>query len=120
MAMLAAARSDQRPDLTGRNGDVGPNSRFARACGPMGRWLLAIAVAGAALAIGTIHTTVLAVEACLFVVSAILLWAGAEPARMRPAATVLAWTCVALTVWTALQCIPLPVGWLAAISPRTA
>src|SRR5580704_11328504 len=40
--------------------------------------------------------------------------------RARSAATVLLLTGVGLTAYTALQCVPMPIGWLAAIAPHNA
>src|SRR5580704_1957626 len=40
--------------------------------------------------------------------------------RARSAATVLLLTGVGLTGYTALQCVPMPIGWLAAIAPHNA
>jgi tetratricopeptide (TPR) repeat protein len=49
-----------------------------------------------------------------------LAWWRAEPMRARSAATLLLLTGVTLTVYTALQCIPMPMKWLAAIAPYNA
>jgi hypothetical protein len=45
-------------------------------------------------------------------------WWGAEPMRARAPATILLFTGVGLTAYTALQCVPMPIGWLAAIAPH--
>jgi hypothetical protein len=87
-----------------------------------GRWLLAATVAGAALAVGTVHTiTLCVVTAALAAAAALLGWErDVDEFRPRPAATLLVATGVALTAYTAIQCVPLPVAWLAVIAPRNA
>ncbi len=47
-------------------------------------------------------------------------WWGAEPMRARAPATILLFTGVGLTAYTALQCVPMPIGLLAAIAPHNA
>jgi hypothetical protein len=113
---------DQRtpaiPREHGRMSDISAEgaSRPALA-GRIGRWLLALTLAGAALAVGTVHTVTLCVVACALGAAAVLVWWRAEPMRLRPAATILLVSGVALTGYTALQCLPLPVAWLAAVAP---
>ena len=77
------------------------------------RWVLAGAIAGSALAVGTVHTITLCVVTGVLAVAAVLAWWGAEPMKVRSAATVLLLTWIGLTAYTALQCVPMPVGWLA-------
>jgi hypothetical protein len=84
------------------------------------RWILAAAVAGAALAVGTVHTGTLCVVTLVLVAATVLGWWDAEPLNARPAATLLLGTGVVLTTYTALQCVPMPIGWLAAIAPHNA
>jgi tetratricopeptide (TPR) repeat protein len=84
------------------------------------RWLLAIAVGGAALAIGTIHTVTLCVITVALAVAAILAWWSAEPIKVRPPATLLLFTGVGLVAYTAFQCLLMPIGWLAVIAPHNA
>ncbi len=87
-----------------------------------GRWLLVSAVAGAALAVGTVHTVTLCVVTVGLTAACALTWWGAEPRRFRPrpASTLLLVTGVGLTAYTALQCVPLPFGWLARLAPHNA
>src|SRR5579859_1499958 len=73
-----------------------------------GRWLLALSVGGAALAAGCIHTISLCVVAGLLSLAAAAVWWEAEPARVRGVATLLLICGAGLTIFTALQCIPLP------------
>ena len=80
------------------------------------RWVLAAAIAGSALAVGTVHTIML----CVLAVAAVLAWWGAEPMKARSAATLLLFTGIGLTAYTALQCVPMPIGWLAVIAPHNA
>jgi tetratricopeptide (TPR) repeat protein len=84
------------------------------------RWLLAIALAGAALAIGTIHTVTLCVVTVVLAGSATLAWWGAEPIKVRPPATLLLFTGVGLVAYTVFQCVPMPMSWLAVIAPHNA
>jgi tetratricopeptide (TPR) repeat protein len=87
-----------------------------------GRWVLAAAIAGAALAIGTVHTVTLCVVSAALALATGLTWWGAERTDFRPrlAATLLVATGVVLMGYTALQCVPMPIGWLAAMAPRNA
>jgi tetratricopeptide (TPR) repeat protein len=91
-------------------------SALARA----GRWLLAIAVAGAALAIGAIHTVTLCVVTAVLAAAAVLTWWGGEPIKVRPPATLLLFTGVGLVAYTVFQCTPMPIRWLAVIAPHNA
>ncbi len=85
-----------------------------------GALLLGLAVAGAALAVGTVHTVTLVVVTGVLALAAALTWAGADASNMRPAATLLLVTAVALTGYTALQCVPIPMALLRVIAPRNA
>ena len=98
--------SEERPSSTAR----------ARAS----RWVLAAAVAGSALAVGSVHTITLCVVTGVLLVAAVLGWWGAEPMKARSAATLLLLTGLGLTAYTALQCVPMPVTWLAVIAPHNA
>ena len=49
-----------------------------------GRWVLAAAIAGSALAVGTVHTVTLCIVTGVLVAAA---WWGAEPMKARSAAT---------------------------------
>lgn len=83
-------------------------------------WLLAAGIAGSALAVGTVHTITLCIVNVVLAVAAVLGWWGAEPMRARGPATVLLVTGVGLTSYTALQCVPMPIGWLQVIAPYNA
>jgi O-antigen ligase/tetratricopeptide (TPR) repeat protein len=85
-----------------------------------GAWLLAAAIAGSALAEGTVHTSVLCVVTGALALAAGLVWWDAEPMRPRTAATLLLVAGCALTLYTAAQCVPMPLAFLAAIAPRNA
>jgi O-antigen ligase len=85
-----------------------------------GAWLLAIAIAGSALAAGTVHPVVLCTVTAVLAVAAALTWWDAEPVRPRAPATQLLLLGCALTLYTLLQCIPLPLSWLGMIAPRNA
>ena len=84
------------------------------------RWLLALGIAGSALAVGTVHTITLCLVTVVLAAAAVLGWWGAEPMRARAPATLLLFTGIGLTLYTALQCVPMPIGWLAAIAPHNA
>jgi tetratricopeptide (TPR) repeat protein len=77
-------------------------------------------MAGSALAIGSVHTITLCVVTAVLAVAAVLAWWGAEPIRVRPAATLLLFTGIGLCAYTALQCVPMPIRWLAVIAPHNA
>jgi tetratricopeptide (TPR) repeat protein len=85
-----------------------------------GQWVLGLAVAASALAVGSVHTATLCVVTAALAAAVVLEWWSAEPMRVRSVATVLLVTGVALVVYTAVQCIPLPAGWLAAVAPYNA
>jgi len=72
------------------------------------------------MAIGAVHVVVLVAVACLLLASTVLVWWGAEPLRARSSATLVLWTGVGLTVWTAVSVIPLPIAWLEHLSPHAA
>jgi hypothetical protein len=84
------------------------------------RWVLAVAIAGSALAVGTVHTITLCIVTAVLAVAAVMAWWGAEPMKARSAATLLLFTGIGLTAYTALQCVPMPIGWLAVIAPHNA
>jgi tetratricopeptide (TPR) repeat protein len=86
----------------------------------VGQWLAAVGIAGSALAVGTVHTSILCIVAAVLAVAAAATWWGAEAMTARPAATVLLVVGLGLTAYTALQCVPVPVGWLAVIAPHNA
>ena len=82
------------------------------------RWVLAAGVPGSALAVGTVHTITLCIVTGVLAVAAGMAWWDAEPMKARSAATLLLLTGVGLTAYTALQCVPMPLGWLAVIAPH--
>jgi hypothetical protein len=85
-----------------------------------GRWTLAVAVFGSALALGAVHTTVLLLVTPALALAAWLVWHGADPMRPRPAGTVLFWTCALLGMFTLLQALPMPIGWIRVLAPGVA
>src|SRR4051794_17686431 len=82
--------------------------------------LLAVAIAGSALAAGAVHTFTLCVVAALLGGAAVLAWYGSQPFRARTPVTLLLAVGVGLTLFTLVQMIPLPVRLLAAIAPSNA
>jgi tetratricopeptide (TPR) repeat protein len=99
-----------------------PFERKSRAVGfeRASRWLLALAIAGSALAVGAVHTMTLCVVAAVLTVAAGLAWWNGEPMSMRPAATLLLCVGVSLTGYTALQCVPIPIAWLSTLAGHNA
>src|SRR5579859_7656518 len=96
-----------------------PRQGTARA--RVARWLLAVALAGAALAVGTVHTLTLCIVAvALLAALALQAWRPEETTSARPAATLLLFTGVGLVAYSALQCVPLPMALLRAIAPYNA
>jgi len=84
-------------------------------------WLLALALAGAALAVGGVHTvTLCVVTVVLLAVVVVQVREGGWALSARPAATVLVLTGVGLVAFTALQIVPMPLGWLRLIAPYNA
>jgi tetratricopeptide (TPR) repeat protein len=99
---------------------IASSRRFASTRARAGRWILAVTMTGAALALGSLHTQVLCVVAVALAVAVGLLWWGAEPMRLRPSAKILLGVCAGLTAYTALQAVPMPAAWLAVIAPKNA
>jgi O-antigen ligase len=85
-----------------------------------GAWLLAIAIAGSALAAGTVHPIALCIVTAVLAFAAALTWWDAEPVRPRAPATQLLFLGCGLTLYTAFQCVPLPLPWLGLVAPRNA
>lgn len=72
------------------------------------------------MAIGAMHVAVLAIVTVVLLAAAVLTWSSAEPMRARRSASLVFWTGVALTVWTAISVVPIPAGWLEHLSPHAA
>jgi tetratricopeptide (TPR) repeat protein len=86
----------------------------------VGRWLFAAVVLGSALALGGLITWVMCVITGALAIATFLLWFDAEGAWARPAAGTLVVTAIGLVAWTALQCVPLPLGLLWKVAPQNA
>jgi len=86
----------------------------------LSRCLLAAGIAASALAVGAVHTATLCVITAVLGAAALIAWWRAEPMAPRSAATVLLFTGIGLTAYTALQCVPMPITWLQAIAPHNA
>jgi tetratricopeptide (TPR) repeat protein len=101
---------------------VGSENIRSRPSGPShaSRWVLALALSGSALAVGTAHTVTLCAVTVVLAVAATLGWWRAPPLRVRPAATLLLCTGVGLVAYTALQSVPMPMRWLAVLAPHNA
>jgi tetratricopeptide (TPR) repeat protein len=84
------------------------------------RVLYGATIVGSALAIGSLHTVVLAVVASVLALATVLGWGVGEPFRARRPATLLLLAAVGLSAWTVLQAVPLPIGLLARIAPLDA
>jgi tetratricopeptide (TPR) repeat protein len=102
--------------MLGRERSRSQSSKAARAS----RRLLAIALSGAALIVGASHTVTLCAVAVVVAASVVVGWWGAHPMKVRPAATALLVAGIGLAAYTALQCVPWPIGWLAAFAPHNA
>ncbi|MGH7297729.1 MAG: O-antigen ligase family protein, partial [Polyangiaceae bacterium] len=99
-----------------RSGGKPGSTILARA----GRWVFAVALSGSALAVGSVHTVTLCIVTLALGVAACMAWWGAEPMKTRSAANLLFFTGAGLTTYTALQCVPMPIGWLKRIAPHNA
>ncbi len=82
--------------------------------------LLFVVVCGSALSLGSLHTFWLSLWTLLAAVCAVLLFWGAAPLPLRPAARVLVLTSLGLAIYTALTLVPLPSGVLEKIAPENA
>jgi tetratricopeptide (TPR) repeat protein len=97
-----------------RLGGAATPTSFAARC------LLALSVVVASLALGAIDTPVLCVVAALVGVSALCAWLSGTVAHPRTAATLLLFAAVALTGYTLLQIVPLPMRVLQTVAPANA
>ena len=88
--------------------------------GVASRWLLALALAGSALAVGAVHATVLVVVAATLAASFVLSWGAPGAFRTRRPATLIFILAAGLFVFTALQAVPMPEDWLRAFAPNNA
>jgi hypothetical protein len=86
----------------------------------LGAILLAVMLVASVLAIGTLGAPTLGVVCAGFAVCTFLLWFPAAPATTRTPATVLLVSALGLTLYTAVQRIPLPRSLLAALAPKNA
>jgi tetratricopeptide (TPR) repeat protein len=82
--------------------------------------LLAAAVVGSTLAIGALHLPVLVVVSALAFASLAVALRRHALGRDGLELPVPALVCLALALYTALQAVPIPVRWLAAIAPTAA
>lgn len=85
---------------------------------PIAPALLAIVVVGSAMAVGTVHVDVLLVVSAFALAGAApALWVGRREVGALPAPS---WVLLGLAAWSALQALPLPMAFLAAIAPSNA
>jgi tetratricopeptide (TPR) repeat protein len=84
-----------------------------------GKWLLAVTVVVSGLAIGALLNAALVVVTIMAATACALLWIHPPDRTSRASCFVMAGALVLLGV-TALQCVPLPAGLVAAISPNVA
>lgn len=92
-----------------------PGARFAPSA-----WLLAVAVVGSVLAIGTVHIQVLAVVAALVFAAAALAIHRSAGARYGLPRSLPVITCGALVAYTLIQAVPLPMGVLRFVASSNA
>lgn len=84
------------------------------------RGLLGLAIAGSALALGSVHTLTLCVVAATLTGAAMLAWWGSEPIAVRSSATLVLVVGLGLMSYTIFQCVSLPLGLLHTIAPYNA
>src|SRR5580704_16839379 len=82
------------------------------------RIALATAIAGSALALGTVHTVTLCFVTTALAAAAVLAWWNNSSSRIRSSATLLFLCAVGHVAYTAFQCLPLPSRVLAAVAPH--
>ena len=121
----AAARGD-RPSRKRRRRRQRRRDATQRVAGrvdrlPLDTWqqgLFVVVVAGSVLAVGAVHTpTIAAVTTVAAVLAAISLWLRSDSSARMVGPTLLCW---GLALWSLLQLVPLPIGWLHAIAPTNA
>jgi tetratricopeptide (TPR) repeat protein len=82
--------------------------------------LLVVSIIGSAVAAGTVHPRTLCVVSAILSLAATLAWSSGRPFRARPSATQLLAIGSGLTLFTALQLVPIPLGLLAKIASTNA
>jgi hypothetical protein len=102
------------------NGRMSSGARRTIRAAHLGQWLFGLAVAGSALAVGAVHILTLCIVTGVLAIAMALVWWDAEPIRVRPVATFLLVVAVALTSYTAIQCVPLPAALLRHFAPYSA
>lgn len=90
--------------------------RYRRA----GGWLLASAVIGSALAVGSVDSSVLLIIGLILAVAFAMTWSRSRAIVPRPAATIIVALGVGLFTLTLAQCVPLPRSVVAMLSPHAA
>lgn len=81
---------------------------------------LGVVIFGSALALGSEHAVVLLIVALASTGVLFSTWWNAAPMSPRSAASTLLWVSIGLAAFTALQCIPLPMGLLGGLGPQNA
>ncbi len=82
--------------------------------------LLVLSMLGAVLALGSVHTPPLCFVSVAVAAAGFFIWRHTRPFSPRSAATNLVVLAVCLVVYTALQAVPLPASFVAAIAPQNA
>lgn len=83
--------------------------------------MLALAVLGSALAIGTVHTATLVVVTVVLAVCVLVSWPANRGLRaLGDRGLLLLGIAAILTAYTGLQCVPMPVQWLSIVAPHSA
>lgn len=86
----------------------------------VGKWMLAIGVVGAALALGAVDRRVMCVVVLIVTVGAALALSSVDPFRPRTCASLLLYVAIGLLAFTILQTVPLPAAVARALSPHAA
>lgn len=84
------------------------------------RWGLAAVLMFALLGVGSLDTGILAIVTGLLIGLVAVSWGFGGALAPKPSATVLFGVAALLVAWTGLQCLPLPVSWIAVLSPHAA
>ncbi len=86
----------------------------------LGKWVFAVGIVGAALAIGALDRRVLCVVAAVITIGAMFVLTATPYFRPRRCASMLVYVALGLLAFTAFQAIPLPAHVVSILSPHAA